>query len=120
MRQIFLLFLLLGSFHWAKAQSDEYPVNVHVSSSHWGMEPGIDRPQAVQKIDVVIDSKKYELQAEALFANFQHGVTLLKPGDYKAKLVTNVHKTECESSQAYELLFPDKKTKKFFVIGMSE
>jgi hypothetical protein len=34
------------------------------------------------------------------------------PGDYKARLVQDVHKTGYESSQAYEFLFPDKNNEK--------
>jgi hypothetical protein len=41
-------------------------------------------------------------------------------GDYKAKLVQDLHKTAYESSQTYELLFPDMKVRKFSVIGQSE
>ena len=53
-------------------------------------------------------------------ANRNAGVTLLALGDYKAKLVQDVHKTTYESSQAYEFLFPDKKTRRFFVVGQTE
>jgi len=41
-------------------------------------------------------------------------------GDYKAKLVRDEHKTSYESAQVYEFLFPDKKTRRFEVVGQSE
>jgi len=44
----------------------------------------------------------------------------LIPGDYKARLVQDVHKIGYETSPAYEFLFPDKKTKKIAVVGLSE
>ncbi len=71
-------------------------------------------------VSVIIDGKKYELEAPAHRANLQAGVTLLALGDYyKAKLVQDLHKTTHESSQADEFLFPDKKTRKFFVVGQT-
>ena len=78
-------------------------------------------PQPVQRLSVLIDGKKYELEAPAtLRANLQAGVTLLALGDYKARLVQDVHKTAYEASQAYEFQFSDKKTRKFMVVGQSE
>jgi hypothetical protein len=112
--------LLLTTFSRAAPNPDTYSINIHVSSSHWVMAPSLTGPQAVQELNVIIDGKKYELAAPAVTANLQAGVTLLAPGDYKAKLVQDQHKTTYESSQAYEFLFPDKKTRKFIVVGQSE
>src|SRR5260370_40430322 len=113
MRNILLLSFLLNAFSSAVPQSNYYPVNVHVRSSHWNMEPSMNDSHPVVRLQVVIEGKNIELAAPAtLNANFQAGVTLLLPGDYKARLVQNVHKTPYESSQAYEFLLPDKKTKK--------
>ena len=120
MRKILLLFVLLIA-SWAVPQSNDYPVNVHVRSSHWNMEPSLIGSHPVLRLQVVIEGKNAELAATAtLNANFQAGVTLLLPGDYKARLVQDVHKTPYESSQAYEFLLPDKKTRKFVVVGLSE
>ena len=44
----------------------------------------------------------------------------MAPGDYKAKLVKDEHLTAYESTQIYEFLFPDKKTRKFIVVGETE
>lgn len=122
MKKIILLVLLLGTLASATPNPDEYLVNVHVNSSHWAMEPSVlVGPQPVQRLGVTIEGKKYDLEAPApLKANLQAGVTLLAIGDYQAKLVQDVHKTTYEASQAYEFLFPDKKTRKFFVVGQTE
>jgi len=124
MRKIALCVLLLTAFSFSGAgpNTDEYSINVHVSSSRWVMEPAmLIGPQPVQRISVIIDGKNYELEAPAtLRANLQAGVTLLALGDYKARLVQDVHKTAYESSQAYEFQFSDKKTRKFMVVGQSE
>jgi hypothetical protein len=82
-----------------------YNVNVHVSSS------SIDLHDK-QLLEVVIGGKKYELRSELAIGR------LLALGDYKAKLVTN-RKTEYESIQVYEFLFPDK-TRQYEVVGQTE
>jgi hypothetical protein len=113
--------LLLATFSWAAPSPDEYSINVHVSSSHWVMAPSVlVGPETVLRLNVIIDGKKYELEAPTARANLKAGVTLLAPGDYKAKLVQDQHKTAYESSQAYEFLFQDKKTRKFIVVGQIE
>jgi hypothetical protein len=115
------ILLVLSTFSVAAPHPDEYSINVHVISSHWVMEPAIGTgPEAFQKLKVVIDGKKYELEAPTLRANLQAGVASLGLGDYKAKLVQDKHKTAYESSQAYEFLFPDNTTRKFTVVGRTE
>jgi hypothetical protein len=48
----------------------------------------------ILRLQVVIEGNNVELAALATFnANFQAGFTLLLPGDYKARLVQDVHKT---------------------------
>jgi len=116
-----LVLLLLAAHSWAAPNSDEYPVNVHVSSSRWFMEPSIlGGPIPRQKLDVIIDGKKYELEASTFKANLEVGVTLLALGDYQAKLIQDQHNTTYEASQAYEFLLPDNKTRKFIVVGRTE
>jgi len=120
-RTALFVLLLLATFSWAAPNPDEYSINVHVSSSHWVMAPSVlVGPEPVLRLNVIIDGKKYELEAPTHKANLEAGVTLLAPGDYKAKLVQDQHKTAYESSQAYEFLFPDKKTRKFIVVGQTE
>lgn len=96
--------VLISTFLWAVPNPDEYPINVHVTSSCFVASPGIfDGSVTVQKLSVIIDGKKYELTALATKAG------LLALGDYKARLIQDEHKTAYESSQAYEFSFPDKK-----------
>jgi hypothetical protein len=115
------ILLLLSTFSLAAPNPAEYSINVHVISSRWVMEPSIlAGPEPFQKLNVVIDGKKYELEAPTLKVNLQAGVALLALGDYKAKLVQDKHKNGYESSQAYEFLFPDNRTRKFTVVGRIE
>lgn len=110
MKKLALTILLLASaLAWSGSDPNpaEYTVNVHVSSS--SIATG-----GAQDLSVIIDGKKYELLCE--YATRE----LLALGDYKAKLVKDWHKTAYDSSQVYEFLFPDKKTRKFIVIGQSE
>jgi len=84
----------------------EYTVIVHVTSSRLseGNWP---------RLSVIIDGKKYELQGPAT-------VALLSPGDYKAKLVKDEHKTVYDSYRVYEFLFPDMKTRQYHLVGITE
>jgi hypothetical protein len=121
MKKVALSILLLSMFSLAAPNPGEYSINVHVISSHWVIEPTIlAGPEAFQKLNVIIDGKKYELEAPTLRANLPAGVALLELGDYKAKLVQDKHKTAYEFSQAYEFLFPDNTTRKFTVVGRIE
>jgi hypothetical protein len=97
--------LLLASLAPAAPAPDEYSINVHVTSSYT-LAIG-------QGLDVVIHAKKYQLSGVPRGG-------LLALGDYKAKLVKDEHQTAYESSQEYEFLFPDNKTRKFEVVGQSE
>jgi len=115
MRKVALLILLLSALGWAQSSADEYPINVHVTASQWVIIPSGIGPLVAQKISVVIAGKKYELEADA-----KGKVTLLALGDYKARLIDDVHKDAYEFSQTYEFQFPDKKTRKFIVVGQSE
>jgi len=112
----FVFFALLFSvLSWGASDQDQYSVNVHVVSSHWVLGTG---SAAAIELNTVINGKKIVLEVAASPNPFD--AELLAPGDYKARLVRDVHKTAYESSQIYELLFPDKKTKKFTVVGISE
>jgi hypothetical protein len=121
MKKIALLIpLLLATHSWAAPNPDDYSINVHVTSSRWIMEPTLLGPKPYQKLDVIIDGKKYELEGSTFIANLEAGVTLLALGDYKAKLIQDQHKTTYGASQTYEFLLPDKKTRKFMVVGLTE
>jgi len=112
--------LLLAAFSWAAPKPEEYSINVHVSSSQWMMTPGLIGPEAYQKLNVTIDGKKYALAAIASVSNLMAGVEVLALGDYKAKLIKDEHKNAYDSFQMYEFQFPDKKTRKFTVVGLRE
>jgi hypothetical protein len=115
MGKIALFVLLLSALCWAQSNTEAYPINVHVTSSQWVVVPTTLGPQAAQNLNVVIDGKKYELEAAV-----KGRVALLSLGDYKAKLIEDIRKNPYESTQTYELQFSDKKTRKFEVIGQSE
>jgi hypothetical protein len=104
-----VVLLLLGMLAPAARTQEEYPITVHVTSSYF--QGGVYGRQ--QEWDVVIDGKKYSLAGGTT-------ASLLALGDYKAKLVKELHKTTYESYREYELLLPDKKTRKFVVVRQSE
>jgi len=111
-----ILLLLLSAYAWggskpnpAEPNPADYTTTVHVSACHLSFVS----LNTLQNLDVVINGKAFELQAVS-----NDGVLGL--GDYKAKLVQDVHKTAYESSQTYEFLFSDMKVRKFSVIGQSE
>ena len=107
---IVVVLLLISVLAWARTGSDpaEYTVNVHVSSSR------IDVGRGYQLLNVVIDGKKYELGSELRLGR------LLALGDYKARIVKDEHKAAYDSVRLYEFLFPDKKTRRFLVVGQLE
>jgi hypothetical protein len=106
---VLLVLLLLGTIVPAARTPEEYPITVHLTSSYF-LGGVVSHGQG---LDIVIDGKKYALAGDS-------DVALLALGDYKAKLVKDEHKTSYESFQEYEILFPDKKTRKFTVVGQSE
>jgi len=108
MKRAALFVLLIATLAPAAPAPDEYSINVHVTSSYLLAGGG-------QGLDVVIHAKKYQLGGDPT-----RGSSLLVLGDYKAKLVKDEHQTAYESTQQYEFLFPDNKTRKFTVIGQSE
>ena len=120
MKKLVLAVLLFPTFALAAPNSEEYTIKAHVTASHWSVAPTTFGSPAVQRLEVTIEGKKFVLEAPAREGDLGRGVTLLALGDYKGKLVQDVHKSTYESSQAYEFLFPDNKTRKFFVVGQFE
>ena len=109
------LLLLFSALTWAQTSNTAvYPISVHVSSSEW---VAVDtKGFGFQRLVVLIDGRKYKLQAEKATGR----IPLLALGDYKAKLVEDVHKSSYESIQSYEFRFSDGKTKTFVVVGQTE
>lgn len=99
--------LMLSAFAWAKDNPNpaDYTINVHVTRSRNSGDS--------QRLNVIINGKKYELQRSYFQA-------VLALGDYKAKFVKDEHKEAYDSVQEYEFLFPDQKTGKFAVVGQTE
>jgi len=99
--------LLLSAFAWAGTPPNpaDYTVSVHVGRSR--------NNSAHQRLNVVINERKYELEA--------YGVSMvLALGDYKAKFVKDEHRGTYDSLQTYEFLLPDQKIRKFIVVGQAE
>jgi hypothetical protein len=85
------------------------------------MQVGV--PGDLQFLDVLIAGKKYELAGTfgaVGAALFQNGFVMLKPGDYKAKLVKDEHSAPYSSRQIYEFLMPDNTVLTFDVVGIIE
>ena len=100
-----LILLSLATLALATPPPNDYTINVHVTSSYI--------LNGDQGLDVLINAKKYQLGGP-----LKGGLITL--GDYKAKLVKDEHQTPYLSTQEYELLFPDNKTRRFSVRGQSE
>ncbi len=88
------------------ANPSQYPIAVHVSA--------VKVQSSIQTLTVTIAGKHYLLWGPLISGS------MIDPGDYRAKLTTDVHKTSYLSSQEYEFLFPDGKTWKCFLTGESE
>jgi hypothetical protein len=103
--------VLCSALAWAGAEPNpaDYTINVHVSSARVN-------GRGLIRLKVVLDGKKYEL--EGLDAES----SLLMPGDYKARAipskVKDVHPYDVYG--AYEFLFPDKKTRRYGLVGITE
>lgn len=108
----FLLIFFYSSLAWAG--SKDYNVNIHVTATHMLREHGDSASR--QELDVIIEGKKLQLESETI------PNALLSLGDYKAKLVKNDHwrGASYDSYQVYEVLLPDKNTRRFIVVGQSE
>jgi hypothetical protein len=99
--------LLFSALAWARSAPNptDYNLNVHISSSRV-----TDRGSL--RLTVTIDGKKVELSG--------FGPALLVLGDYKAKLMRDDHKNTYDSFRIYEFLFPDGKTRKYYLVGITE
>jgi hypothetical protein len=108
---VLAVLMLCSALAWAGAEPNpaDYTLNVHVGSSRIN-------GRGFVRLKVVIDGKKYELEGQ------DNESGLLAPGDYKAKAVVvkvkDAHSYDVYG--AYELLFPDKKTRRYGVVGILE
>jgi len=104
--------LMLSVPGWAAAAPADYSVSVHVRADRFLSDCSAGPKVCfftLQLLHVVIDGKKYELQADAT----KQG--LLPLGDYKAILAKQKN-----GLTVYEFLLPDNNTEKFTVVGQSE
>jgi hypothetical protein len=121
MKKIALAILLLSTVAVATEPQEEYSVKIHVFSSRVFTDPRMDgSPEISQMLGVMIDGKKYDLEGPPIKKPDRKSITLLALGDYKAKLVVDEHETAYEFAQVYEILFPDNKKVKFFVVVQTE
>lgn len=99
--------LLFSAFAWAESDPNptDYTLKIHVSSSRITEHNSL-------RLTATIDGKKIELSSV--------GPALVVPGDYKAKLIRDDHKHAYDFYQVYEFLFPDGKTRKYYLVGITE
>lgn len=119
-KTILALSLLFSLPLFAASPSADYNITIHVSESRIGTDcgsviKGDSFCKSVQKLSVMIDGAKYELEAET---RTPKGIIAI--GDYKAKLVKDQQKPTHEFSRIYELMFPDGTTRQFTVTGQIE
>jgi hypothetical protein len=102
-----VMMLLFSALAWAggKANPADCNINVRVSSSRLN-DPGSLR------LKVVIDGTKCELDGDIN--------NPLVSGGYKARLAKDEHRPAYDSYQVYEFPFPDKKTRQYRLVGISE
>lgn len=91
------------------ANPADYTITVHVQSSQIDL---LEIP-ARQFLDVVIEGKKYELEAWPVS-------DVLPVGDYKARIFKEKIAPNHEYSREYEFLFADGTTRKYAVVGELE
>lgn len=107
----FAVLLLCSALAWAGSEPNpaDYTINVHVSSSHVNSRGAI-------RLKVLLDGKKCELEG------IDVENSLLIPGDYKARTlppkVKDVHTYDVYGN--YEIIFPDKKTRRYALVGITE
>lgn len=119
---LLLLFLLLGQTKQRFGQENppakpvDYNIAVHVQSSKLTTECWSDNKGSLcsrmQVLHVVIQGKTYDIERAA--------ENVFRPGDYKARIVSEKTPRTEEYTREYEILLSDGKTAKFGVVGQSE
>jgi hypothetical protein len=115
MKSLIVSLVLLGSsLGLMDPVPAEYNVTVHVIASK-SLPCSIGdatHDNCRQHLNVLIDGKKYELEADAF------GVLAL--GDYPAKQLSEIHRSSYEGLRRYQLWFPDGKTRTYGLVGILE
>jgi hypothetical protein len=98
-----------------KGNPADFTIAVHVQSSRSIYRSSAARTviETTQHLDVIIDGKKYALEAW----DFRD---VLPVGDYKARISKDDVKPDHEYSRVYELQFADGTTRKYAVVGETE
>ena len=91
-----------------KHDPSQYAITVHVSATEGSYS------DQKQTLTVTIADKHYLLWGALIDGS------LIDPGDYRAKLIQDEHKTTYRTLQWYEFLFPDGTTWKGWLSGESE
>jgi hypothetical protein len=97
----------------SKPNATSYTIPVHVSAARWVPEGS----EAFLQLDVVIAGTKYELQGRQLS---NKKISLLTPGDYKARLASESQDASGAFARNYELLLLDNSTWLGAVSSVSE
>ncbi len=98
-------------------KSADYTIQIWVQSSRLIRECDTDTTGSTcynsQLLSAVIDRRKYELHRSRVD-------NVLRPGEYKARLIADKKPRREEFSREFEILFSDGKTGRFSVVGESE
>lgn len=100
-----------------KDDPSQFPLTIHISASAYSHGSDFAN-NTVEVLTATIDGKHYQLQGLTYNKHCCDG--LIDPGDYHARLSKDQHKTNYESIQEFEILFPDGTTRRFGVIAQSE
>jgi len=92
----------------------DYTISVHVQSSHLFVECSGGICPQYERMDVLIDGKKYEL------TEFPWRKDLLRVGDYKARVFKEETTRPYEYARTYQFLFSDGTTREYTVTGEGE
>ena len=112
MKSFIVSLVLLGSSLGMDPVPAEYNVTVHVIASKIVLCSGYTTNLNCQLLSVLIDGKRYELEAQAFF--------VLALGDYPAKELSEIHRNNYEGLRRYQLWFPDGKTRTYALVGILE
>lgn len=119
---ILLLLPVFACGEKPKPNPADYTITVHVTACHLIDRCGVGGCMEVQHLDVVIDSKKYELEGYGPRPAY---FWVLETGDYKARIAEDAKPkpglgTASEYRRKYTLMFPDGTTRGYDVMGQEE
>jgi hypothetical protein len=125
-KSLFLILIFCATFATAAPPPNpaDYTETLHVTGSHLVIDASNRNTRPDQRLDVTVDGKKYELYGESLSCTLplggRCGTGVLRIGDYKARRFYENLKPDYLLSLGYQILLPDGKTIKLFVVGQDE